>query len=1698
MASTLNITNSNFLSGNYIFNRIGNPSSVVNQGTIIAQNGGTINLFGGAVSNTGTINAPGGQVNLAVGEQISFLNPSGIGFQVVVDQPLLDKVNGVQTAILNSGSIKSDLVKLQTNLTDGLYQLAVNNTGLVQATAAVSNNGAIQFVARQGVLNAGGLSNSGGIKATNAIDLQAGTFLNSGQVVSGGDLNMNLTETTTLTRQDPDGTLIHSPDGSSTFNLYARPLQTISFSLYNQPGGSIEAARTLTITSKNLYNTSASIQAGLDLKIKADLLLNERAGFWTEGFDWRTGIDGPSPYLPGAFERSDESSRYAYWIDRLGSLPEASLGAGRDIVLTVENTINANSLIEAGRDLRVDGGSFANTIKVLQGTQGRRWRGAGFLGGRNKQFFEGPLSIGGSHSSILVGNNASFKLSGDFKNSSLILADGLGVEAQNARIGILDNRTLTPPPTVLPARLFVGFWAEVPADITGLDSLDATSRNALALAIRSQLFNLTGKSFIGGEWMSADNSLAQLIKNAKDAIAANISLHWGTALSQEQIDALDKPMLWMEEDEDGKRRLVVYVPERFRSGSNPEGLIQANNIDFEIKDRFYNSGTVVANNGLVVDANEILNEARTVNRSAVVRENKGLFGGSRKTVYYNVIQSGGNLIGNNILLNADKSITNRGGSVFANGNLLLFAPEINNEAQVGSHLLTWKSSFADKLIGGNKPYSLKPVFQSGSLSGNTVATFGSDFRNIGSIVYGQDNVSINATSSVTNSWITGTYTAKDSYSFGKGALRRDTETGHVIQSSTIASDGDVTVKTGQFTNIASDVIGKNVNVEADNINISDGVLQSTDKHSKLGFSKNGTHTAGFNYQQKTDTKTTERQSNIIATENLALKAEKNILIKGSKLTADNKLSAEAEQIDIKAGEYTNKQTRTGGGLNAGWTGGLGVGINAGGYKGSSNQKVLTPSEVSAKQVELKASQGTIITASEVNGSESVKIKAPKVTIQGQEAPFNSKTTSGSVGVNADVINGGFAVTASLQNGETKGGNYVISKIYSLSLEIDSPDQKIDGANINGQNINPHKESWSTTTNYGGGIAINPFTGQVSVSANFNDYSVFGGLGQSGGFVGGGYNNLIVGSNLTPGSGSTGIGQGLFAGYAGIGTVGLNHTTTEGTSSHDVWTPNFNLLGVTGGASFQEGNYIGSAVNFGNHVLSSDINQPFQYTCFPAGTKITEKQDFNKPIETIKVNDIVLSRNLETRKLEWKRVTDTYVRQAQKLIQLTLADGTLLKPTPDHPVYVKGSWIKASDLKVGDAVLNSDLKEVSIKSIEEIPGTTVFNFTVEDNHNYFAESILVHNADKAAYEAQGIVTLKGSVERTLSVVDSTPNNTDLINQSLNDLQKIIKGNANLTAAQQASFQSRVSNVKSLVSIGGWSSSTQSNFNEIVQDLDKTLQAHAIETGNFTDYSSKEQKQETTKYIVDLLQSDLINAPASDQPELIKELNYWQKIGLDLQEDKIKQINDEQTRQAFMALDFIMMAAAPEEKITEKIITGPVQKYLIENSPKLYKLIENNFVVKKIVNSIIKNADEAVPKASKVFDYSVDFENDLVKFLPNAKLKNGVLDDDLFLVSYHVDKPVGQGRSVKWWTTFEQGNKMSTIEDIHQSLALLPEWGSREAVSVAKIPQGTKIESYQGFAEKQFDPFGNEYKGGGEQFRFKFFDEAWIIDTRSISQ
>ena len=56
-----------------------------------------------------------------------------------------------------------------------------------------------------------------------------------------------------------------------------------------------------------------------------------------------------------------------------------------------------------------------------------------------------------------------------------------------------------------------------------------------------------------------------------------------------------------------------------------------------------------------------------------------------------------------------------------------------------------------------------------------------------------------------------------------------------------------------------------------------------------------------------------------------------------------------------------------------------------------------------------------------------------------------------------------------------------------------------------------------------------------------------------------------------------------------------------------------------------------------------------------------------------------------------------------------------------------------------------------------------------------------------------------------------------------------------------------------------------------------------------------------------------------------------------------------------------------------------------------------------------------------------------------------------------------------------------------LTLLPEWGERGYVSVAKIPAGTNVKYALGTAVKQRSPItGNTANGGGVQYLFSKFD------------
>lgn len=161
VASTLNITDTNFQAGNYVFEGT-SQNAVLNMGTITANNG-YVALMGKHVANEGTIVATMGNVQMASGEKIS-LNLNGNSLvKLTIDQGTMDAL------VENKGLIKADggQVYLTTQALNTILDGMVNNTGIIEAKTLGDVTGKVLLFAHGGTANISGtIDASGGFVET--------------------------------------------------------------------------------------------------------------------------------------------------------------------------------------------------------------------------------------------------------------------------------------------------------------------------------------------------------------------------------------------------------------------------------------------------------------------------------------------------------------------------------------------------------------------------------------------------------------------------------------------------------------------------------------------------------------------------------------------------------------------------------------------------------------------------------------------------------------------------------------------------------------------------------------------------------------------------------------------------------------------------------------------------------------------------------------------------------------------------------------------------------------------------------------------------------------------------------------------------------------------------------------------------------------------------------------------------------------------------------------------------------------------------------------------------------------------------------------------------------------------------------------------------------------------------------------------
>lgn len=161
VASTLNITDTDFLAGKHIYNaNTVNAGNVTNAGQIRTPSGGFVYLIGTQVENSGVITTPSGEAILAAGHSVDIVDSTDLSQRVTVSAQSQD-VNLSQVMTQNGGNI-----------------FAVLNTGKISANTVTQDaTGKIFFK------SAGDITTS----ANSVTEARGSSALNGGSIIAFAD-----------------------------------------------------------------------------------------------------------------------------------------------------------------------------------------------------------------------------------------------------------------------------------------------------------------------------------------------------------------------------------------------------------------------------------------------------------------------------------------------------------------------------------------------------------------------------------------------------------------------------------------------------------------------------------------------------------------------------------------------------------------------------------------------------------------------------------------------------------------------------------------------------------------------------------------------------------------------------------------------------------------------------------------------------------------------------------------------------------------------------------------------------------------------------------------------------------------------------------------------------------------------------------------------------------------------------------------------------------------------------------------------------------------------------------------------------------------------------------------------------------------------------------------------------------------------
>ncbi|MER7950724.1 RICIN domain-containing protein [Streptomyces sp. NPDC096079] len=209
------------------------------------------------------------------------------------------------------------------------------------------------------------------------------------------------------------------------------------------------------------------------------------------------------------------------------------------------------------------------------------------------------------------------------------------------------------------------------------------------------------------------------------------------------------------------------------------------------------------------------------------------------------------------------------------------------------------------------------------------------------------------------------------------------------------------------------------------------------------------------------------------------------------------------------------------------------------------------------------------------------------------------------------------------------------------------------------------------------------------------------------------------SNFIPGKAFTKLGEAITALHAALNTgIGVRDA--------------FNALKKLDGLDPATLARLENTVNLYEDLLTS-----CRVNSFPATTRVLMADGSHKAIGDVRRGDRVLAADPETGQRRSQEISSTFAHDTERLVDVTLVDGSVLTSTAGHRVYVDGrGWTVVSELRTGDALTTPEGASVAVGGLKDRSGlapSKVYDVTVDGLHTFYvrpegprAKDLLVHN------------------------------------------------------------------------------------------------------------------------------------------------------------------------------------------------------------------------------------------------------------------------------------------------------------------------------------------------------------------------------------